>query len=68
MIGPILCAVARAAAPTLGQVFVREAVRAAAMAAGTAAIYGASRVVRDQYERHQRETLPQLQNQDARWI
>jgi hypothetical protein len=69
MIGPILCAVARAAAPTLAQVFVREAVRAGAMAAGTMAVCGAARVIRDRYERHQCTALPQAypQIQNARW-
>ena len=65
MLGPILCAVARKAAPTLTQIFVREAVRAGAMAAGTVAVYGAARVIRDQYDRRQREAYPQIQN--ARW-
>ena len=69
MIGPILCAVARAAGPTLAQIFVREAVRAGAAAAGTMAVYGAARVIRDRYERQQYTALPQTfaQIQDTRW-
>jgi len=72
MFGSILCQVVRgaaqAAAPTLGRKVAEEALKAAAMTAGTMAIYGAARLVRDQYERRQRETLPQLQNQNSRWI
>ena len=65
MIGPILCAVKRAAAPTLTRLFVRETVRAASMAAGGAVVYGVSRVVRDQYDRRQQKACPQIQN--VRW-
>ena len=65
MIGPIICAAARAAAPTLARLFVREAVRAAAVAAGGAVVYGVSRVVRDRYDRRQQKACPQIQN--ARW-
>lgn len=64
MIGPLICSVVRTAAPTLMQMFVREAVRAAAFAAGTVAVGGVARVVRDRYDQQQR-ALPN--NYDRGW-
>lgn len=61
MFEPVICAVARAASQSLSGVFVKEAVRAIAVASGTMAVAGAARIVRDKYDR-QREAQPRLQN------
>ena len=61
MFGPVICAVARTASQSLSGIFVKEAIRAVAVAAGTAAVAGAARIVRDNYDR-QREAQPRLQN------